>query len=213
VNSWRAVNFSRMQRSTNRKKRETMSNGKVVKRRDDRHFRVSYVTVLVFDQPGRRDCKVSFLSAKKYPIPWPSWYSTRSTISWTLTLKDTWRAGAAVAETEAKAQVAEEDESSLSLIWDTLFNKGTKDLAEKPVRNHGSAKYFVEPGDPVTKARISCFTRSVLLPVLEDKKNLWDWPDDRGISIRYPIQSWRNRRGKWTDKEHKHQKVTQPPPR
>jgi CBS domain-containing protein len=71
-----------------------------------------------------------------------------------------------------KAQVPEEDESGLALIWDTLFTKGTKELAEKPVSEIMTpAKKFVEPGDPVTKAAyLMLHNDLVLVPVLEDKK-------------------------------------------
>ena len=71
-----------------------------------------------------------------------------------------------------KAQVPEENESGLSLIWDTLFTKGTKELAEKPVSEIMTpAKQFVEPGDPVTKAAyLMLHNDLILVPVLEDKK-------------------------------------------
>jgi Mg/Co/Ni transporter MgtE len=60
----------------------------------------------------------------------------------------------------------------LSLIWDTLFTKGTKELAEKPVSEiMVPAKHFVEPNDPITKAAYLMLHHDlVLLPVLENKK-------------------------------------------
>ncbi|MBI4685703.1 MAG: CBS domain-containing protein [Nitrospirae bacterium] len=71
-----------------------------------------------------------------------------------------------------KAQVPAEDESGLSLLWDTLFDKGAKEAAEKPVSEvMVPAKFFVKPEDPVTKAAyLMVHNDLVLLPVLEDKK-------------------------------------------
>jgi len=58
------------------------------------------------------------------------------------------------------------------LIWSTLFNKESKDLAEKPVSEiMVPAKYFVEPDDPITKAAFMMIHNDlILLPVLENKK-------------------------------------------
>jgi predicted transcriptional regulator len=74
--------------------------------------------------------------------------------------------------TTTKAQVPEEDESELALIWDSLFTKDTQELAEKPVSEiMVPAKHFVEPNDPVTKAAyLMVRNEQVLLPVLENKK-------------------------------------------
>lgn len=73
-----------------------------------------------------------------------------------------------------KAQVHAEDESGLSLLWDTLFNKESKEMAEKPVSEVMTpAKVFVEPDDPITKAAyLMLHNDLVLLPVLENKKKL-----------------------------------------
>ncbi|MFH1015292.1 MAG: CBS domain-containing protein, partial [Nitrospirota bacterium] len=56
--------------------------------------------------------------------------------------------------------------------WSTLFNKESKDLAEKPVSEiMVPAKYFVEPDDPITKAAFMIIHNDlILLPVLENKK-------------------------------------------
>ncbi len=71
-----------------------------------------------------------------------------------------------------KAQVHAEDESGLSVLWDTLFDKGAKELAERPVSEVMiPAKFFVKPNDPITKAAyLMIHNNLVLLPVLEDKK-------------------------------------------
>ncbi|MDP2276952.1 MAG: CBS domain-containing protein [Nitrospirota bacterium] len=71
-----------------------------------------------------------------------------------------------------KAQVHTEDESGLSLLWDTLFNKESKEMSEKPVSEVMTpAKVFVEPDDPITKAAyLMIHNDLVLIPVLENKK-------------------------------------------
>ena len=65
-----------------------------------------------------------------------------------------------------------EDETALSLIWDSLFAKESRDLAKKPVSDIMTpAKFFVEPGDPLTKAAYMMIHHDlILLPVLENKK-------------------------------------------
>ena len=71
-----------------------------------------------------------------------------------------------------KAQVLEEEETPLSIIWDTLFTEESKQLAEKPVGDiMVPAKFFVKPDDPITKAAYIMIFRDLgLLPVLDDKK-------------------------------------------
>jgi predicted transcriptional regulator len=91
----------------------------------------------------------------------------------TLTLKDILRGlEPRFLKPSEKAQVPPEDESSLSLIWDTLFDKSSKELAEKPVSEiMVPAKYYVEPNDPITKAAYFMIHHDlILLPVLENKK-------------------------------------------
>ena len=71
-----------------------------------------------------------------------------------------------------KAQGHVEDESSLSLLWDTLFNKESREMAEKPISEVMTpAKHFASPDDPVTKAAYLMIHNDLsLLPVLEDNK-------------------------------------------
>lgn len=68
----------------------------------------------------------------------------------------------------------EEDLSGLSVIWDSLFSKQSKELAEKQVSEiMAPAKYFIEPDDPLTKAAYFMLKNNlVLLPVLEKKRKL-----------------------------------------
>ena len=71
-----------------------------------------------------------------------------------------------------KAQVHEQDESGLSVLWDTIFNKETKESAERPVSEViVPAKFFADPEDPITKAAYLMLHHDlVILPVLENKK-------------------------------------------
>lgn len=73
-----------------------------------------------------------------------------------------------------KAQVPTEDESGLSMLWDTLFDTESKEAAERPVSEvMAPAKVFVKPEDPITKAAyLMIHNDLVLLPVLEEKKKL-----------------------------------------
>jgi len=121
-----------------------------------------------------RIVKVSFISTKKYPDPMAILvFDEKYNLMGTLTLKDILRGlEPQFLKPSAKAQVAEEDESALSLIWDTLFDKGSKEFAERPVSEVMTpAKYFVEPTDPLTKAAYLMLHHELdLLPVLENKK-------------------------------------------
>ena len=121
-----------------------------------------------------RIVKVSFISTKKYPDPMAILvFDEKYNLMGTLTLKDILRGlEPRFLKPSAKAQVAEENESALSLIWDTLFDKGSKEFAERPVSEIMTpAKYFVEPTDPLTKAAYVMLHHDLdLLPVLENKK-------------------------------------------
>lgn len=71
-----------------------------------------------------------------------------------------------------KVRVPEEDESGPAFIWDTLFDKGAKEMAERPVSEvMVPAKLFVKPEEPITKAAYLMIHHDLaLLPVLENKK-------------------------------------------
>ena len=68
--------------------------------------------------------------------------------------------------------LAEEKETELSLVWDALFTRESKELAEKQVSDiMRPARIFVEPDDPITKAAYLMLHHDlILLPVLENKK-------------------------------------------
>ena len=121
-----------------------------------------------------RIVKVAFISSKKYPDPMAILvFDEKYNLMGTITLKDILKGlEPRFLKPSEKAQVAEEDESALSLIWDTLFDKGSKEFAERPVSEIMTpAKYFVEPTDPLTKAAYLMLHHDlVLLPVLENKK-------------------------------------------
>jgi CBS domain-containing protein len=121
-----------------------------------------------------RIIKVSFISTKKYPEPLAMLvFDEKYNLLGTLTLRDILRGlePRFMRPTE-KAQVIEEDETALALVWDTLFAKESRDLAKKPVSEVMTpAKYFVEPTDPLTKAAyLMIHNNLILLPVLENKK-------------------------------------------
>jgi CBS-domain-containing membrane protein len=71
-----------------------------------------------------------------------------------------------------RAQVPEDDATALSVLWDGLFAKESKGLAEKPVKDiMVPARYYVEPEDPITKAAYLMIHHDlILLPVLEKRK-------------------------------------------
>ncbi len=118
--------------------------------------------------------KVSFLSSKKYPEPMAILvFDEKYNLLGTLSLKDILRGlEPRFLKPSTKAQVPKEDESGLSLIWDTLFVRESKELAEKAVSEiMVPSKFFVEPGDPITKAAYLMLHHDlILLPVLENKK-------------------------------------------
>ena len=121
-----------------------------------------------------RIVKVSFLSSKKYPEPIAILvFDEKYNLMGTLSLKDILRGlEPRFLKPSTKVQVTEEDESGLSLIWDTLFTKESKELAEKAVSEiMVPARIFVEPNDPITKAAYLILHHDlILLPVLENKK-------------------------------------------
>ncbi len=151
-----------------------MSDRKVVKDLMTGIFEYPHIPYWFSINQAMRIVKVSFISSKKYPEPMAILvFDEKYNLMGTLTLKDIMKGlEPRFLKPSAKAQVAEEDESALSLIWDTLFSKETKETAEKPVSEIMTpAKYFVEPNDPITKAAYLMLHHDlILLPVLEDKK-------------------------------------------
>lgn len=151
-----------------------MSNSKTVKDLMVGIFEYPHVPYWFSISQAVKIVRVSFLSTKKYPEPMAILvFDEKYNLMGTLTLKDILKGlEPRFMKPSAKAQVPEEDETGLSLIWSTLFAKESKELAEKPVSEvMAPAKYFVEPDDPITKAAYMMLHHDlVLLPVLENKK-------------------------------------------
>jgi hypothetical protein len=151
-----------------------MSDSKVVKDVMIGIFEYPHVPYWFSIGQAIRIVKVSFISSKKYPDPMAILvFDEKYNLMGTLTLKDILKGlEPKFMLTSEKAQGYKEQEAELSLIWDSLFTKQSKELAEKPVSEiMAPAKYFVEPGDPLTKAAYLMLHHDlVLLPVLENKK-------------------------------------------
>ncbi len=118
--------------------------------------------------------KVSFMGKKERPEPMAILvFDEKYNLLGTLTLRDILKGlEPKFLHPEIKAQVSEEDESGLALIWDSLFDAKTKELAERPVSEvMVTAKHFVEPDDSVAKAAYLMIHHDMdILPVLENKK-------------------------------------------
>jgi CBS-domain-containing membrane protein len=73
-----------------------------------------------------------------------------------------------------EAQVPEESEPELSLIWDSLFDTQARQLADHRVSDYLiPVRFFVEPDDPVTKAAYYMVHHNLtFLPVLEERRKL-----------------------------------------
>jgi CBS-domain-containing membrane protein len=150
----------------------------------DSDKKIKDVMVGIFEYPhipywfsldqAMRIIKVSFISTKKYPEPLAMLvFDEKYNLLGTLALRDILRGlEPRFMRTTEKAQVIEEDETALSLVWDSLFAKESRDLAKKPVSDVMTpAKFFVEPTDPLTKAAyLMIHNNLILLPVLENKK-------------------------------------------
>lgn len=120
--------------------------------------------------------RVAFLSTKKLPEPMVMLvFDEKYNLMGTITLKDILRGlESKFLKPAQKVQVPEEDQSALSLIWDTLFDKESKALAETQVSEiMAPTRLFVEPADSIAKAAYLMIGHNlVLLPVLENKKKL-----------------------------------------
>lgn len=118
--------------------------------------------------------KASFIREKKYTEPLAILvFDEKYNLLGTLTLKDILRGlEPRFMRPTDKAQAYIQDEKELSLIWDTLFARESKELAQKPVNEiMVPTKYFVEPDDSIAKAAYLMIHDDLpLLPVLEAKK-------------------------------------------
>jgi CBS domain-containing protein len=120
--------------------------------------------------------RVSFLNTKKYLEPMAMLvFDEKYNLMGTLALQDILSGlEPKFLKHDRKAPIPEEDQSALSLIWDTFFDQESKVLAEKPVSEiMAPTRFFVEPDEPITKAAYLMIGHNlVLLPVLENKKKL-----------------------------------------
>ncbi len=151
-----------------------MSDSKVVKDVMIGIFEYPHIPYWFSISQAVRIVKVSFISSKKYPEPMAILvFDEKYNLMGTLTLKDILKGlEPRFMQASEKAEGYKEQESELSLIWDSLFSKQSKELAEKAVSEVMSpAKYFVEPNDSITKAAYLMVHHDLLLlPVLENKK-------------------------------------------
>jgi len=121
--------------------------------------------------------RVSFISTKKYPAPMAILvFDEKYNLMGTVTLKDILKGLEPRFLNPPKGAPfsGEEKETELSLVWDALFTKESKELAEKEMSDIMiPARIFVEPDDPITKAAYLMLHHSlVILPVLENKRKL-----------------------------------------
>lgn len=119
--------------------------------------------------------KVSFINTGKFPEPMALLvFDEKYSLLGTFTLKDILGGLVPGFMKPSIAQGYKEEETELSIIWDTLLKKESKELAEKPVSEiMVPARIFVGPDDPVSKAAyVMLHNDLVLLPVLENKRKL-----------------------------------------
>ena len=161
-------------KSANMNKGEIMPDTKVVKDIMVGIFEYPHVPYWFSVSQAIKIIKVSFLNTRKYPDPMAILvFDEKYNLMGALTLRDILRGlEPRFLKPSEKAQVPEEDESSLSIIWDTLFDKSSKEFADKPVSEiMTTAKHFVEPEDPLAKAAYLMLHHNlILLPVLENRK-------------------------------------------
>jgi Mg/Co/Ni transporter MgtE len=121
--------------------------------------------------------RVSFISTKKYPAPITILvFDEKYNLMGTVTLKDILKGlePRFLSPPRDAPFSGEEKETELSLVWDVLFSKESKELAEKQVSDIMTpARIFVEPDDPITKAAYLMLHHDlIILPVLENKRKL-----------------------------------------
>jgi len=120
--------------------------------------------------------KVSFVSPKKYPDPLAVLvFDEKYNLMGTLTIKDILNGlEPRFLKPSTTAQVPEENQTTLSHMWDDLFDQNSKLLADKPVSEIiVPAKLFVGPDDPIAKAAYLMLDYNlILMPVLENKRKL-----------------------------------------
>ncbi len=151
-----------------------MSDGKVVKDVMLGIFEYPHIPYWFSIEQAIKVVKASFISTQKHTDPLAVLvFDEKYNLLGTVTLKDILRGlEPSFLKPPVKAQLPEEEKTGLTIVWDSLFSKESKKLAQKPVSEiMVSAKHFVDPLDPVTKAAYLMIHFDLpVLPVLEEKK-------------------------------------------
>jgi len=151
-----------------------MSDGKLVKDVMLGIFDYPHIPYWFSIEQAIKVVKASFIQTQKHTDPLAVLvFDEKYNLLGTVTLKDILRGiEPSFLKPPAKAQVPEEEKTGLAVVWDSLFSQESKKLAQKPVSEiMVSAKHFVEPADPVTKAAYLMIHFDLpVLPVIEDKK-------------------------------------------
>ncbi len=150
-----------------------MSDGKLVKDVMLGIFEYPHIPYWFSVEQAIKVVKASFIKTEKHTEPLAVLvFDEKYNLLGTVTLKDILRGLEPSFLKPPPKQVPEEEKTGLAVVWDSLFAQESKKLAQKSISEiMVSAKYFVEPTDPVTKAAYFMIHFDLpLLPVLEDKK-------------------------------------------
>jgi len=186
-----------------------MSNRKVVKTWWSAIFEYPHVRVLVFDQPGREDCKSVFSQRKKYPDPMAVLvFDEKYNLMGTLTLKDILKG------LEPRFLNRVQRHRLLKRTNHHYLSSGTRSSTrdKRPCESRWAKSWllqiFCRAGRPCHKAAyLMLHHDSGSATVLEDKKKFVGLVDDRGI--RYDIRCSPEGigGGKWQTKSTSNQKA------
>lgn len=151
-----------------------MSSGKLVKDVMLGIFEYPHIPYWFTVEQAIKVVKASFIQTQKHTDPITIFvFDERYNLLGTVTMKDILKGIEPLfLKPPQKAQVPEEEQTGLAIVWDSLFTKESKKLAQRQISEiMVPAKYFVEPVDPVTKAAYLMIHHDLpVLPVIEDKK-------------------------------------------
>ncbi len=150
-----------------------MSDGKLVKDVMLGIFEYPHIPYWFSVEQAIKVVKASFIKTEKHTEPLAVLvFDEKYNLLGTVTLKDILRGLETSFLKTPPKQVPEEEKKGLAVVWNSLFAQESKKLAQKSISEiMVSAKYFVEPTDPVTKAAYFMIHFDLpLLPVLEEKK-------------------------------------------
>lgn len=120
-----------------------------------------------------RIAKVSFLQGKKYLEPTVLIFDEKYSFMGTITFRDILKGiEPRIMQQSSADQTEEQRDRGSTVDCDALFGKESRELMEKPISDIlVPAKFFVEPGDSLSKAALLMIQHDlILLPVLEGKK-------------------------------------------